>query len=110
MKSVTTITFDDRKATTKKRIAEYERTWNTFVGIISRLDVTHDDDFGIGPEAFAKSEKEFLIPYHSSIPTWLRISRAKMAPMTTRCPNSSNMCLYANKGENRTMALRTTQR
>jgi len=37
MKSVTTIAFDDRKATIKERIAEYERTWDTFVSIISRL-------------------------------------------------------------------------
>jgi len=35
MRSVTTIAFDDRKATMK----EYRRTWNNFVGIISRLDV-----------------------------------------------------------------------
>jgi len=29
-----------------------------------------------------------------------------MAPMTTQCANSLNMCLYGKKGEKRTMALR----
>jgi len=73
MKSVTRMTFDDRKTNIRDHIAEYERAWNTFVGVIMRLDLTSDDGFCAALQSFTKSEKaktEFLLdslpPFYSN--------------------------------------------
>jgi hypothetical protein len=42
----TSLTFDDRKIAVNEHVTNYERTWNTFVGIISRADLTDDVGFG----------------------------------------------------------------
>jgi hypothetical protein len=69
----TSLTFDDRKIAVNEHVTNYERTWNTFVGIISRADLTNDDGFGKGLKEFSKSDKakaEFLLksfpPYYSN--------------------------------------------
>jgi transposase InsO family protein len=69
----TSLVFDDRKTTVTEHITYYERTWNTFVGIISRADLTNDDGFGKGLKEFSKSDKakaEFLLksfpPFYSN--------------------------------------------
>ena len=41
--SISSVHFDDRKATIDEHIADYERSWNTFAGIISRASLTDDD-------------------------------------------------------------------
>jgi len=74
MKSVTRKIFDSRKTTTRDHIVDYERAWNTFVGVIMSLDLTNDDGFGAALQSFTKSEKtktEFLLdslpPFYSNI-------------------------------------------
>ena len=62
--SFSSILYDDRKASVDEHILQYERTWNTFAGISSRVDLTNDDGFGKGPKEFAGSDKaktEFLL-------------------------------------------------
>ena len=64
--SLTNIPFDDRKNTINEHITHYEATWNRFVGVISRADLTaaEDDGFGAGLQKFAKSDRaksEFLL-------------------------------------------------
>jgi len=64
--SITNIPFDDRKTTIEEHITHYEATWNRFVGVISRADLTaaEDDGFGAGLQKFAKSDRaksEFLL-------------------------------------------------
>jgi len=64
MKSVTRMSFDDRKSTIQEHIAEYGRVWNAFVAITARLDLSKDDGFGKALQEMAKSEKakvEFLL-------------------------------------------------
>jgi hypothetical protein len=60
----TSLTFDDRKIAVKEHVTSYERTWNTFVGIISRANLKNDDRFGKGLKEFSKSDKS-----KSRIPT-----------------------------------------
>jgi hypothetical protein len=69
----TSLTFDDRKIAVNEHVTNYESTWNTFFGIISRADLTNDDGFGKGLKEFSKSDKakaEFLLksfpPYYSN--------------------------------------------
>jgi hypothetical protein len=69
----TSLTFDDRKIAVNEHVTGYGRTWNTFVRIISRADLTNDDGFGKGLKGFSKSDKakaEFLLksfpPYYSN--------------------------------------------
>jgi hypothetical protein len=69
----TSLTFDDRNIAFNEHVINYERTWNTFVGIISRADLKNDDGFGKGLKEFSKSDKakaEFLLksfpPYYSN--------------------------------------------
>jgi len=64
--SLTNIPFDDRKTTIDGHITHYEATWNRFVGVISRADLTaaQDDGFGDGLQRFAKNDRakaEFLL-------------------------------------------------
>jgi len=62
--SFASIQFDDRKSSITEHIANYERIWNTFAGIISRVDLASDDGFGIGLKYFASSDMaktEFLL-------------------------------------------------
>ena len=62
--SFTSISYADRKSTVDDHIVEYERIWNSFTGIISRVNLTTDDGFGEGLKAFAKSDRaktEFLL-------------------------------------------------
>lgn len=62
--SFSSILYDDRKASVEEHISQYERVWNTFAGIISRVDLTNDDGFGKGLKEFAGSDKaktEFLL-------------------------------------------------
>jgi hypothetical protein len=66
LNSLTSISYDDRKNSIEEHIAYYERTWNSFVGVISRADLVarNDDGFGEGLQKFAKSDKakaEFLL-------------------------------------------------
>jgi len=64
MKSVTQMSFDDRKSTIQEHIAEYGRAWNAFVAITARLNLSKDDRFGKALQKMAKSEKakaEFLL-------------------------------------------------
>ena len=64
LSSILDIPYDDRKTTIDEHITKYERTWNTFVGIISRYDTTGDDGFGEALKLLAKSGKakaEFLL-------------------------------------------------
>jgi len=68
--SITNISFDDRKSTIADHIANYEKTWNTFVGIISRADLTKDTGFGKGLKEFSQcgvAKAEFLL---KSLPTF----------------------------------------
>jgi len=67
------MSYDDRKGSIDEYIASYERTWNTFAGIISRVNLTDDDGFGEGLKNFAKSDlakTEFLLrsfpPFYSN--------------------------------------------
>ena len=41
-------TYDDWKNIIEEHIASYERIWNTFVGIITRADLTNNDGFRRG--------------------------------------------------------------
>ena len=73
MKSVTRMTFDDRKSLIQEHIAEYGRAWNSFVAITARLDLTTDKGFGTALQYMAKDELakvEFLLdslpPYYSN--------------------------------------------
>jgi len=62
--SFVSIQFDDRKSSVTEHIAHYERIWNTFAGIISRVELDKDDGFGKGLKNFAGSDKaktEFLL-------------------------------------------------
>jgi len=64
--SITSIPYDDRKNTIEEHISHFEATWNRFVGVISRADLTaaQDDGFGEGLQKFAKSDRaksEFLL-------------------------------------------------
>ena len=64
--SITNIPFNDRKTTTEEHITHCEATWDRFVGVISRADLTaaKDDGFGDGLQRFAKSDRaksEFLL-------------------------------------------------
>jgi len=68
--SITNISFDDRKSTIADHIANYEKTWNTFVGIISRADLTKDTGFGKGLKELSPcgvAKAEFLL---KSLPTF----------------------------------------
>jgi len=58
--SLTNILFDDRKTTIDEHITHYEATWNRFVGIISRADLTaaQDDGFWDGLQSAAKRVPE----------------------------------------------------
>jgi hypothetical protein len=59
-----TLVYDDRKSTIKGHITAYKRTWNMFVGVMSRADLNSDDGFGRGLKEFSKSDKskaEFLL-------------------------------------------------
>ena len=62
--SFRSISYDNQKAKVDDHITEYERIWNAFVGIISRVNFTQDDGFGEGLKAFTKSDKattQFLL-------------------------------------------------
>jgi len=62
--SFVSIQFDDRKTSVTEHIAHYERIWNTFAGIISRVELDTDDGFGKGLKNFAgrdKAKTEFLL-------------------------------------------------
>ena len=48
--------FDDRKEPVHDHVASYGRTWNTFTGVMMRLDLSKDDGFGKGLKGFAKAE------------------------------------------------------
>jgi len=64
MKSVTRLSFDDRKVNIQDHITDYGMAWNAFVAIMARLDLKNDDGFGEGLKCIAKSEKakvEFLL-------------------------------------------------
>ena len=79
--SITNIPYDDRKCSIEEHITHYERTWNRFVGVIGRADLTaaEDDGFGKGLQKFAKSdrakaelEKPRKLPcLHMDLKTWL---------------------------------------
>jgi len=62
--SFVSVQFDDRKTSVAEYIAHYERIWNTFAGIILRVELDKDDGFGKGQKNFAGSDKaktEFLL-------------------------------------------------
>ena len=64
--SITNIPYDDRKSSIDEHTTHYEGTWNRFVGVIGRADLTAagDDGFGAGLQKFAKSDRakaEFLL-------------------------------------------------
>jgi len=62
--SFVSVQFDDRKTLVAEYIAHYARIWNTFAGIISRVELDKDDGFGKGLKNFAGSDKaktEFLL-------------------------------------------------
>jgi len=62
--SFVSVQFDDRKTSVAEYIAYYERIWNTFAKIISRVELDKDDGFGKGLKNFAGSDKaktEFLL-------------------------------------------------
>jgi hypothetical protein len=66
LNSLTSVSYDDRKSSIEEHLTNYERTWNSFVGVISRLDLVagNDDGFGEGLQKFSKSDKakaEFLL-------------------------------------------------
>jgi hypothetical protein len=66
LNSLTSISFDDQKNSIEEHMTPYERTWNRFVGVISRADLVagNDDGFGEGLQKFSKSDKakaEFLL-------------------------------------------------
>lgn len=66
LNSISKIQFDDQTQTIEEYIAAFERTWNAFVGVIGRADLTatRDDGFGEGLQKFAKSDRaksEFLL-------------------------------------------------
>jgi len=48
MKSITRMTFDNRKSTIQEHIAEYERAWNSFVAITARLCNSVAGELGLG--------------------------------------------------------------
>jgi len=65
--------FDDRQTNIADYIATYEKTWNTFTGIINKADLTKDIGFGRGLLHFSKCDQaktEFLFkslpPYYSN--------------------------------------------
>ena len=56
--------FDNRNTSIEEHIARYEKSWNTFVGMINRVDLANDDGFGEGLKMFAKLVKaktDFLL-------------------------------------------------
>lgn len=62
--SFSSILHDDRKISVDEHIVEYDRTWNTVVGMISRVDTSSDDGFGKDLQEFTQSDKaktEFLL-------------------------------------------------
>ena len=64
LESLTSIPFDDRTTSINEHISNYERTWNSFVGVISRADLSKDNGFGKGLLEFSKSDTvkaEFLL-------------------------------------------------
>ena len=97
MKSVSIIAFDDRKATIKEYIAEYERTY---------IQVRRHPWRRLRNQSTNLCKKWKGQNWDSLPRTRWRISRAKMTPMMTRCANSPNMCLdflpqfYSNTVEN----------
>lgn len=55
LNSISKIQFDDRTQTIEEYIAAFERTWNAFVGIVGRVDLTAAGDDGFG-EALQNSQ------------------------------------------------------
>jgi hypothetical protein len=58
--------YDDRKQTIQEHILEYERAWNMFASVVSRIDLgaTQDDGFGQGLRFISRSNKakaEYLL-------------------------------------------------
>jgi hypothetical protein len=58
--------YDDRKQTIQEYILEYERAWNMFASVISRIDLgaTQDNGFGQGLRFISRSNKakaEYLL-------------------------------------------------
>jgi len=54
--SFVSMSYDNRKGSIDEYIASYKQIWNTFAGIISRVNLTDDDGFGEGLKNFAKSD------------------------------------------------------
>jgi hypothetical protein len=52
------VSFDDRKSSIGEHVTNYECTWNCFVEVVSRADLTTDDRFGKGLQEFALSNKK----------------------------------------------------
>jgi transposase InsO family protein len=71
LEGLTSQQFDDRKTTIEEHIAEYERTWNNFVGIMSRVDLSKAGSLGKGLYEFTRTndeaKTEFLL---SSLPAF----------------------------------------
>ena len=64
LESLTSIPYNDRKTSINEHITSYERIWNSFVGVISRADLSKDNGFGKGLLEFSKSDTvkaEFLL-------------------------------------------------
>jgi hypothetical protein len=78
--------YDDRKQTIQEHILEYERAWNMFASVISRIDLgaTQDDRFGQGLRFFSRSNKakaEYLLmsipPFYANIVENIRAKENK---------------------------------